>query len=464
MRLCLFSLVALLACGTAAKPRDTADATDQPLSEAALELVSATRMRMLVDELADDTMGGRVPGSPGHEAALNILLDEMADIGLEPVGLEGEYLYPYPATDVSNFNQIDRDGNITAAQAEVAYDLVGRIPGSDPALADEHILVMAHHDHLGVEVDGRVFNGAFDNATGCVAALELARVLMAHPPARSVLILLTDEEESGLDGARVWLDDPTIPRAQIRYGLSVDPIGRPSLPDYWPLILIGTEHSPELDASWRAAARYSDVPVHFLNRSLVPVFASDQDELYKLDPPIPGFWFVNPGFSFYHTTEDTAETIDYRVMKADVRFLANAITETARAQEDWTFVNETEPDTRSAVDVRDLLSGLLTSGVLRSSEREYLDGVIADLDDAIEAEDLSRLGDLQAFTFGVAWFVMFELGSAHPGPVPPPFPEEEPTPNSVEATRGHREPVLRISWPLDVLPDSHSPQIRASSR
>ena len=135
------------------------------------------------------------------------------------------------------------------------------------------------------------------------------------------------------------------------------------------------------------------------------------DGLYKLDPPIPGFWFVNPGFSFYHTTED-AETIDYRVMKADVRFLANAITETAEEVNDWTFVDETEPDTNSAVDVRALLAGLhqRSAGI---GERAYLESVVADLDEAIEADDISLLGDLDAFTFGVAWFVMFELGYAH---------------------------------------------------
>ena len=425
MRAAPLIALGLLSCSTEPKSSDTGTAEPMPLSEEALSIVSATRMRMLVDELADDTMGGRVPGSPGHEASINILLDEMIDIGLEPIGIEGDYLYPYPASDVSGFNQLDRDGNIVVANAEVAYDLVGRIPGSDPELANEHILVMAHHDHLGVEDDGRVFNGAFDNATGCVAALELARVLMAHPPARSVIILLTDEEESGLDGARVWLEDATIPPEQLRFGLSVDPIGRPGLPDYWPLLLIGTEHSPELDASWRAAARHSELPVHFLNRELVPVFASDHDELYKLDPPIPGFWFVNPGFSFYHTTDDTADTIDYRIMKADVRFLANAITETAAQLSDWSFVEDTAPDTRSAVDVRDLMLGYLSSEELNESEREYAEGVVAELDAAIEADDISVLGDLTVFTIQVAYFVMFELGYSHPGPVPPPFPEEE---------------------------------------
>jgi hypothetical protein len=239
-----------------------------------------------------------------------------------------------------------------------------------------------------------------------------------------VIFLITDEEESGLDGARAWLSDSTIPTEQIRFGLSVDPVGRPSMPDYMPTLIIGSERSPELQAAWREMAEWNEAPTVFLERDLVPVFASDQDELYKLDPPIPGFWFVNPGFSFYHTTDDTSETIDYRVMKADVRFLANAITETAEQRSDWRFVDDTEPDSLSAVDVRALLAGYLTSDVLSIDERAYAEAVIADLDEAIEADDISMLGNLQTFTFQVAYFVMFELGYAHPGPVPPPFPED----------------------------------------
>ena len=48
--------------------------------------------------------------------------------------------------------------------------------GGDSTLSQEHILVMAHYDHLGVTDEGEVYNRAFDNATGVAAALELARV------------------------------------------------------------------------------------------------------------------------------------------------------------------------------------------------------------------------------------------------------------------------------------------------
>ena len=412
------------ACGTEEKSVEEAVAVSTPLDADVLDATSAVRMQGLVEALADDDMGGRVTGSTGHLASMAMIVDEMADIGLEPIGLEGDYVYPYPATPRDDFLQMNDDGSISVANAEVAYDVVGRLPGSNPDKAAEHILVMAHYDHLGVDESGDVYNGAFDNAAGVAVALELARVLSLQPPERSVIFLISDEEESGLDGARVWLSDSTVPRDQIVFGMSVDPVGRPSLPDYWPTLIIGAERSPELLDAWREMSVWNELPTVFLNRDLVPVFASDQDELYKLDPPIPGFWFVNPGFSFYHTVDDTAETIDYRILKADVRFLANAITAASVDDRTYSFNADVPLDAEAARGVKDLMEGLRGSDVLNVSEREYADFVLEQVAVAIEANDLSAVGNVEAFSIAVAYFVMFELGESHPGPIPPPFPEE----------------------------------------
>lgn len=421
--MCALAL-ATVGCAETVKSEDVPSAPPTPVSTATLDETSATRMKGIIDALADDAMGGRVTGSSGHLAAMAFIVDEMADIGLEPIGLEGDYVYPFPATPRDDFLQLNDDGSISVANAEVAYDVVGRLPGSNPERAGEHILVMAHYDHLGVDENGDVYNGAFDNAAGVAVALELARVLMVEPPEQSVIFLISDEEESGLDGARVWLSDSTVPRDQIVYGMSVDPVGRPSLPDYWPTLIIGAERSPELLASWRDKSVWNELPTLFLNRDLVPVFASDHDELYKVDPPIPGFWFVNPGFSFYHTVDDAAETIDYRILKADVRFLANAITASAADRDSYTFDADVPLDAEAAQGVKDLILGLRGSESLTVSEREYADFVLEKCDLAIEANDLSVVGNLEGFTLAVAYFVMFELGEAHPGPIPPPFPEE----------------------------------------
>ncbi|MGB0639918.1 MAG: M28 family peptidase [Myxococcota bacterium] len=422
-------LMVFVFCSCGEKQEDTGGgettAIDLPLSEDVLGQISAERMRDAVDFLADDALGGRLTGSPGHAAAMEWIVQEMEDIGLEPVGLEGDFVYPYAATGPTDWYQLDADGGVSLSSADVAYDLVGRLPGADPTLAQEHILIMAHYDHLGVTDEGEIYNGAFDNASGVAVALELARVLSLQAPDRSILFLLTDEEETGLDGARAWLEDSTIPREQIVFGLSIDPVGRPALPDYWPILLIGTERSPELDSLWRDMAKWSGLPTLFLHRDLVPVFASDQDELYKIDPPIPGFWFVNPGFSFYHTVNDTPETIDYRILKEDVRFLANALTSAGAETQTYSFEAEPVLDGSGAADVKLLLEGLLSSEELTIDEREYANWVIGELDVAIETNDISVLGNLEGFTMAVAYFVMFQLGEAHPGPIPPPFPDEE---------------------------------------
>ena len=428
-----FWLVGLLACGSKDSsedagsdepaPRGTAY-SPPPLSEDILSTTSATRMKVIVDTLADDSHGGRVTGSVGHLLSMTYLLDEMEDIGLEPIGLEGDYVYPYAASPGTDFYQLNEDGSISISTAEVAYDLVGRLPGSNPDKANEHILVMAHYDHLGVDAAGNVFNGAFDNAAGVAVALELARGLSQARPERSVIFLITDEEESGLDGARAWLSDPTIPIEQVRFGFSVDPVGRPSLPDYMPTLIIGAERSPELQSVWREMAGWNDEPTLFLARDLVPVFASDQDVLYELDPPIPGFWFVNPGFSFYHTVNDTADTVDYRILKSDVRFLANALTGISQQDLEYSFVPESPMDGATAQDIKDLMVGLLSSKELTDGERGYAEWVISMLDEAIAADDLNVVGNVQGFSVAVAYFVMFELGEAHPGPIPPPFPDE----------------------------------------
>ncbi len=422
----LWLSVILASCSGSKDEPDTAAQAPPvpPLSDEDLSEISAERMRAAVDFLADDALGGRITGSPGHAAAMAWIVSDMEDIGLEPVGLEGDFVYPYAASPPEGWYQLDADGGISVSSPEVAYDLVGLLPGSDPERADEYILVMAHYDHLGVTLEGEIYNGAFDNATGVAAALELARVLSVHRPARPVVFLITDEEESGLDGAAAWLADPTIPREQIRFGLSVDPVGRPNLPDFWPTILIGTERSPELDALWREASVFNPQPTFFINRDLIPVFASDQDKLYELDPPIPGFWFVNPGMSFYHTVDDTAETIDYRILRDDVRFLAQAITIAGEDTTEYSFESSPELAGAAAADVKALVVGLLTSDVLSVSERTYAEWVISQLDEAIETDDISVLGNIEGFTMAVAYFVMFELGAAHPGPIPPPFPED----------------------------------------
>ena len=94
-------------------------------------------------------------------------------------------------------------------------NVVGLIPGSDPALRDEYVVLSAHFDHLGIgePVNGdRIFNGALDNGAGVASLLDIARVLKSGPRLkRSILLVFVTAEEKGLLGSRYFALRPLIP-------------------------------------------------------------------------------------------------------------------------------------------------------------------------------------------------------------------------------------------------------------
>lgn len=104
-------------------------------------------------------------------------------------------------------------------------NVVGVLPGSDPALAKEYVVLSAHLDHVGVgePVKGdRIYNGAMDNATGVAAVLEVARALQAAKPKRSVLFALVTGEEKGLLGSKYLAARPPVPTASMVANFNLD--------------------------------------------------------------------------------------------------------------------------------------------------------------------------------------------------------------------------------------------------
>ncbi|HEX6899730.1 MAG TPA: M28 family metallopeptidase [Thermoanaerobaculia bacterium] len=99
--------------------------------------------------------------------------------------------------------------------------------GSDPKLRDEYIVVSAHLDHVGVgePVNGdSIYNGAYDNASGIAALLEMAKAFtrLPAPPRRSVLFLAVTAEELGLQGSDYFARNPTVPIDRIVANVNMD--------------------------------------------------------------------------------------------------------------------------------------------------------------------------------------------------------------------------------------------------
>jgi Zn-dependent M28 family amino/carboxypeptidase len=109
----------------------------------------------------------------------------------------------------------------------LAPNIVARLEGRDPGLAETAVVVTAHYDHLGVgpEVAGdSIYNGVVDNALGVAGALEVARVLATaeRPPRRSVVFLFTTAEEEGLLGSQFFLDHPPLPVTRMAANINID--------------------------------------------------------------------------------------------------------------------------------------------------------------------------------------------------------------------------------------------------
>ncbi len=110
------------------------------------------------------------------------------------------------------------------------WNAIGMIKGSDPALQHAAVLLSAHLDHIGVgkPVNGdSIYNGADDDASGCAAVLELARVLGAGPkPKRTVIFALFGSEELGGTGSTYFREHPPVPLSDFAVNLEFEMIGR----------------------------------------------------------------------------------------------------------------------------------------------------------------------------------------------------------------------------------------------
>ena len=113
-----------------------------------------------------------------------------------------------------------------SSEYKVGKNIVGVIPGSDPALANEYVVISAHYDHVGVR-NNDVYNGADDNASGTATLMILAQRLAKSELRRSVLFLFADAEEHGLLGSEFFVNNPTIPLDKIVANINFDMVGRP---------------------------------------------------------------------------------------------------------------------------------------------------------------------------------------------------------------------------------------------
>ena len=167
----------------------------------------------------------------------------------------------FKAAEAGELKSFELPGTLTLAggtriESLDSRNVVARLPGSDPALAGEHVVYSAHLDHVGIgpeENGDAIYNGALDNALGVSVMLEAARELAEAKtsPKRSMLFVALTAEEKGLLGAHYFAANPTVGEGRMVANLNVDmPVLLAPTSDVVP---IGVEHS-SLQATLESAA------------------------------------------------------------------------------------------------------------------------------------------------------------------------------------------------------------------
>ena len=210
--------------------------------------------------LASDEMQGRASGSVFEKKAAEYVGSQFQKFGLEPGG----------ETDSAGKKSYVQRVPLSGSNA--TWNVIGILRGSQ---SGEAIMLSAHLDHLGVNetLSGdKIFNGADDDASGCVAVLELARVLAAgERPRRTIYFIGFGSEEEGGLGSDYFIKHSPVPLKQIVADLTFEMLGRPDakVPE-GTLWLTGFERStlgPELARQGAALVADPHPEQHFFQRS-----------------------------------------------------------------------------------------------------------------------------------------------------------------------------------------------------
>jgi hypothetical protein len=185
-----------------------------PALPAQAEPITAEGVREHLEVLASDLLQGRLAGTQGERRAGEYIRSVLESIeGLEPGGDGGTWFQDF------TFHR----WLIT----QHSRNVIALLPGSDPELAAETIVIGAHYDHEGPG-GGAVYNGADDNASGSATLLELAAGLASRPerPRRTLAFHWYGAEESGLVGSAYYAKHPLRPLPETVMMLNLDMVGR----------------------------------------------------------------------------------------------------------------------------------------------------------------------------------------------------------------------------------------------
>ncbi|RZA25183.1 MAG: M20/M25/M40 family metallo-hydrolase [Proteobacteria bacterium] len=239
-----------------------------------------------LDDIAGPKGNGRGTGSPENQAVAQKIADEFKALGFKAGGIGGSYFQAFNA------------------KGRETQNIIGILPGE----TDEFIVIGAHMDHLG-SVNGQVYPGADDNASGTTGLIASARAFAKNPSKlkRSVVFIAFSGEEMGLIGSLYFVKNPTIDLQKIKFMVNMDMIGRYRQE----FDVIGLEKTIEGNSIARELIAKTNVKPKYLGE----VSAGGSDHMPFKQIGIPTGTFHTQLHDEYHQPTDTIDRLDKTNLK-----------------------------------------------------------------------------------------------------------------------------------------------------
>ncbi|MFC7357537.1 M28 family metallopeptidase [Jejudonia soesokkakensis] len=331
-------LALAVGCNSAQKATDAeVDATSESMSSMSnngvpyANTITSSELKTHLYKFASDEMQGRMTGSEGQKMAAKYLKDFYVKENIAA------------PTDAGYFQSIPAEYFSRARDPKPSENVVAFIKGSEKP--EEIIVLSAHYDHVGVDKDGNVFNGADDDGSGTVSMLEMAEAFQkavedGNGPKRSILFLHVTGEEIGLYGSKYYTDNPLFPLANTVANLNTDMIGRidpdkKDSPNY--IYLIGSDKLSQTlhDVSEEVNNKYINLELDYTyNDENDPnrfYYRSDHYNFAKNNIPI--IFYFNGVHEDYHKISDTPDKIEYDLMEKRARLIFLTAWEVANRDE-----------------------------------------------------------------------------------------------------------------------------------
>jgi len=289
-----------------------------------------------VEYLASDALKGRGTSSPEELKAAEYIAKQFRAVGLTP--LKGSFLRAFEYKKNTN----PHDSSLTNIKEKKSNNVVGFLDNKKPYT----IVIGAHYDHLGLGLDhnsleanpeGKIHNGADDNASGTAGVIELARYFAGNKESEpfNFLFICFSGEELGLLGSKKWCEQPDLDLKNINYMVNMDMIGR--LNDSTKkLVVYGVGTSPAF-----VPIVDSIVSNFSFKKDSSGVGPSDQTSFYLKD--IPVLHFFTGQHSDYHKPSDDASKVNYKGEVEVLQYIVTLIEKTYHYPK-MTFIKTRNPD------------------------------------------------------------------------------------------------------------------------